>query len=852
MFFSGSGVHFLPLVDKKVSTMVEGVSKYKESIVFASCATALLGTVLLLQKATTPSQHRRHAGSSASHGVPRLRSVSRGPAGERSRASSKARGSHRKGDDNATPAAPANPVTSVTTGDCNYASRSRGASQVPPHRHHSHPRGTNGSNNNNDNNSSGAAATVTKPAANTTEPQVKAGPLTVEAVAQHTKSLGMANTLHNLGHGIPLIGSPAEPHRDVRTSGGGRSGGGGGGVDDGTNYRSASNAATVGSQALNGASTTSPTTRSGVHDVARLAGGPLSKSTTTAEDVSGLPPRSPRVEAPAAVAVVSANSVALVTASATTIPTRGAPATAVQACTSETQTCVRWFCNDHGTQTEPHEETRKPLLSSVTPVRRVDGVMMSPIMPSGEGSDSTLLNCDDFGWTPMREVDCTKSMDAAAPGGAKQLDGSLIEVPKYFLSKLEAQIRFLLQQITEDAANEIAWMRLYMYLSELPLTVREALVRRDRCGVTSGFISLAISMAQDMPPHSSVTSDGAATATMKSVSSRAVATDAAAATTTTTSASLVSLPQEVLHLLQHATPQTAAVHFEWRNHRCVCVEGEGVPRVVALPPLNSNSEGEGRARLPRFAHVQLSPSSSEPSSCAASDEGHQSDKDEEEEGATSIVVAVAKHIQKYQLLLLPAAVKATGPHTDLEEHCTSQKAAEMEELPRGDHTPTRNTREDVFGEVACVHQLQIQQQQLASYLAAFLQLRQTDVFQAMRHSPQFAPLACDFIELSASVQHYLDLTSLSPDSPTAAVQMLQVPTTLTRLAPSEVTDIRDTSIGTSTSVRSDSIPVPGGLSRLRRGGKPRTPMKPSIRYPIQHQLSSSPSLAGVSAGSDGH
>ncbi|KPA84721.1 hypothetical protein ABB37_01222 [Leptomonas pyrrhocoris] len=782
---------------------MEKLSRYKETVIFASCAAALVGTVLVLQKATTPLSHRRHAGSSASRGVPRSRSASRGPTGARSRGSSRVRATQPHDKESAALTVPINPVTAAAAGDRSHANRNRDASQAHTHRHHGHVR--------NPSTAAAAAAETNDPATKVAEPvaaQVPKRPLTVEAVAQHTKALGTANALQNALRAVDVAGVAGSPRDTLAT--------GGGGGEDGANCGNASNAATVGSQALYGASATSPAVDGAAQAI--RANGDMN-----GEAMPGLSPRGGPAVLPQAVPTRGATH-------ASPLPNAGA----TKAAGAPTQTNVRWFCHDRGTQTEPTGDGGSPATASITPDRWTHPALMSPILPHGECTDSAVINVEDFDWTPMREADSTKPMHTTAlPLDERGVQGAV--VPSYFLSKLESQIRILVRHISDDKESEKNWMRLYLYLSELPLTVRKALAERRRCGVTTDFTGLAMTMSPAMTysPVSAVEDDdtGAQAAAQK-YTEQVTGTTATAATPAS-----CCLPKDVLHLLQHGTPQeaTACARFTWKDHRCVCVGGAFVSD-ASSDLFGAAAVVDARRDLTaRFAHLQLSPSSSSSSSVRGEEESN--DAHDDEASPFPVVVAVAKHIEKYNVLL--SAGTASHSPDGVEIGAAARQV--------DDQTPVRNAHDRASEEAALeplLHEQQ-RQQHLASLVAAFLQLKQSAGFQALRQSPQFSPFACDFVELASAAQHFLDGSSLSPDGGSALL-LLHAPATQKRLVLSEATDARDTSIGTTTSARSDSNPTYGAGGRSRRGVKVRTPMKPSIRYPIQHVLSNSPSSRNVS------
>lgn len=781
--------------------MMDKIAKHKETILFASCAVALVGSVLLLQKATTPSQHRRHAGSSVSRGVPRSRPASRGPAGgARSRSSSRVRS--RSGVEKESGPAPSstNPVAAAAAaaaGERSHGSRIRDPSQPHAHRHHSSQRNLPPST------TTPNGATATKSAAATAASSEPKRTLTVEAVAQHKKALGTANALQRPDQAETA--SAALLHRDVRTSGGGRTGGSVG--DDGAYHRSASNAATVGSQAFLGAP---PTTTGSAVPIAPAVDPRGEEEVAGAESTKAiLPPRSPRLD------------------NATPLPAAVPPVSADSRTGAHKKTAApRTFLTDHGTQTElttgEGEDGRTRLFADETPHRWMQTGMPSPIAAAaaGEANNSTLLNCTGLGWTPVRETDQTKPMNTVARTGQSGDDVSLLVVPRYFVSRLEAQVRALVHHIVEHDAGERAWMQLYVYLSELPLPVRKILTERDRCGVTSSFVSLAITMAQELR-HSYVRNDV-----------EAEEDEVAAAAT--------SLPQEVLHLLQQGTPRQTAMHFKLRGGSCVCVDGVFIP------------DAKGHRRSARFAHVQLSTSSSSSSRSTSAHGSADSADGHGDGGALSTVVAIVKHLEKYRAVV-QAAESTSASRIEAKDDGDSEDGGATAEAQAT--TPLQGRDDSRLAETTqALEQLHAQQQQLASLLAAFLQLRYTEEFQAMRQTVTSAPFACDFIELTAAAQRLLEGGALSPDHlRSSTLPQLQVPPTQRRVMRSEsTTDARDTSIGTTTSVRSDSTlhaAAAGAAAptQPRRSLKARTPMKPSIRYPIQRVVSNAPSPVAASS-----
>ncbi|CAM70922.1 conserved hypothetical protein [Leishmania infantum JPCM5] len=794
---------------------MQSLSKYKETIVFVSCATLLLGTVLVLQKATTPSRHRRRAALSVSRAGTVTRSASHGAAGARSRSSSRPRVAHMSHAHNS--AAP----TTATAIDRIHAAKSRELSQAHSHRHHSHPR----------NGGVWAEAATSRIESSDATPPPK---LTVEAVAQHKKALGTASALQDPGHS-DLAGIHA-PRRGVSSSGY-RVNGGSGSVEDGAYYRSASNAATVGSQAPSPAPATATTvgTEKVPSEAAKVAEAmtPWLASPAVVESSRvcfegtdrGRKEEADRNTSPQP-ATGTAKPVRVAAAAAAPAATKAQPSSpSIRASTAQTD--PRWFCEDRGTQTETSAmQDAIKSAASATPDRWLAAAMMSPIMPTGENvSDSMLIHCADLGWTPLHD-------GAASTGGAVHAEKRACEhtqppvgdkaesvvIPRYFLRQLERQLRLLVDDLAQEEWNERAWMCLYTYLSELPLSVRTSLTSRDRCSAAT------VAQLVDRMMANALTEGNLVEETVAMANKSAEQNP------------IPSLPREVLHLLQHSTAIDPEFHFEWKGSTVAYVEG----------PLGSASR---RARKSAVAskgevgdlpHV-LPPSSSLSSTSVAltDDEEERSWMDDEEVGCTSRFLSfIAAHIKKYSdLRLRGAATQFPEPGTGelrTPPGATGVAQAGAYELS----TPPTNRRSDA--DTALQHQFRDQQDQLASILASFVRLRHTPLFQTLRHTSEHALFACDFIELASAAERLLERAS--PAS--AATLLLEIPMEERRVM-TEATDARDTSVGTSTSVGSGSSPTTGPSAR--HSVRVRTPMKPSIRHPIQRMLSNLPSPSGLSS-----
>ncbi|TPP47183.1 hypothetical protein CGC20_34190 [Leishmania donovani] len=712
---------------------MQSLSKYKETIVFVSCATLLLGTVLVLQKATTPSRHRRRAALSVSRAGTVTRSASHGAAGARSRSSSRPRVAHMSHAHNS--AAP----TTATAIDRIHAAKSRELSQAHSHRHHSHPR----------NGGVWAEAATSRIESSDATPPPK---LTVEAVAQHKKALGTASALQDPGHS-DLAGIHA-PRRGVSSSGY-RVNGGSGSVEDGAYYRSASNAAT----AAKVAEAMTPWLASpAAVESSRVCFEGTDRGRKEEADRNTSPQPATGTAKPVRVAAAAAAPAA----------TKAQPSSpSIRASTAQTD--PRWFCEDRGTQTETSAmQDAIKSAASATPDRWLAAAMMSPIMPTGENvSDSMLIHCADLGWTPLHD-------GAASTGGAVHAEKRACEhtqppvgdkaesvvIPRYFLRQLERQLRLLVDDLAQEEWNERAWMCLYTYLSELPLSVRTSLTSRDRCSAAT------VAQLVDRMMANALTEGNLVEETVAMANKSAEQNP------------IPSLPREVLHLLQHSTAIDPEFHFEWKGSTVAYVEG----------PLGSASR---RARKSAYSDLRLRGAATqfpEPGTGEL----------RTPPGATGVAQAGA-----YEL-----------------------------------STPPTNRRSDA--DTALQHQFRDQQDQLASILASFVRLRHTPLFQTLRHTSEHALFACDFIELASAAERLLERAS--PAS--AATLLLEIPMEERRVM-TEATDARDTSVGTSTSVGSGSSPTTGPSAR--HSVRVRTPMKPSIRHPIQRMLSNLPSPSGLSS-----
>ncbi|KAK7199777.1 hypothetical protein NESM_000024100 [Novymonas esmeraldas] len=764
---------------------MQTIAKYKETVIFVSCATVLVGTVLALQKATTPSRHRRRAASSASRAGTAVRSASHGAAGTRSRSSSRPRVSH-------TTHAHGNTVAAATSAaGRSHTSKSREHSQAHVHRHHSHSR----------NSAAGGAAqrgedTDAAPAAK----------LTVDAVTQHKKTLGTASALQKPGH-TGNTGGAAPARRGVSSSGY-RVHSGSGSGEEGVYYRSASNAATVGSHAPY-----PPPLPSGVaEEVERTSTTPAAAAAgrTTVEALHstrqlGEAVRTARVEkqehtapaqaSPATVATHDgAPAPAAATLSATQVTCAAPPVAATTAggavVASTTQTEPRWFCEDRGTQTEAsalHDARRA--VASGTPDRWLEAAMMSPILAAEEGTNTSMpMPCADGGWTPLREA-------AGVNGGGESAAAS--EIPRYLLTQLEAQVRLLVEDVAQGEQDERGWMRLYEYLSELPLPARRCLVERNRCGAATVAPLVDKAVASLLSEGNQVE-------------------EAVAAPCRVTELDCVpSLPREVLHLMHHGTPTDRSFHFQWQGCAAAYVEGP-FPGTAADA---DNTVPERRVSSSLF-----------PDEAA----------DDAAESQTSRMLAcVAAHIRRYSSLT-QHGVATQFPEPVAEGLRTPRGATQAIEVgPYALSTPPSTHRRDA--DAAVTQRLRDQQTQLTALLASFVQLRQTPLFQGLRHTPEHAMFACDFMELSSAAERLLDRVTPPRD---LTVALPQPPMTQKRVV-AEAADVHSASVGTSASGDSGSSPLASHQERV--GGKARTPMKPSVRYPIQRLLSASPSPTGLSS-----
>ncbi|CAG9580273.1 conserved hypothetical protein [Leishmania major strain Friedlin] len=465
--------------------------------------------------------------------------------------------------------------------------------------------------------------------------------------------------------------------------------------------------------------------------------------------------------------------------------------------------------------------------ASATPDRWLAAAMMSPIMPTGENvSDTMPIHSADLGWTPLID-------SAASTGGAVHAEKRACEhtqppvgdkaesvvIPRYFLQQLERQLRLLVDDVAQEEWNERAWMCLYTYLSELPLSVRASLTSRDRCGA-----AIVVQLVNGM--RASALTEGNLVEEAVAMASKAAEQDP-----------VPSLPQEVLHLLQHSTAIDPEFHFEWRGSTVAYVEG----------PLGSAAGKARRSAVASngevgdFAHV-LPPSSSLSSTSLAltDDEEERSLIDEEEAVCTSRLLSfIVAHIKKYSDRRL-RGVATQFPEPGTGELRTPPGATEVAQAGvYALSTPPTNRRSDASASLQ--QQFRDQQDQLTSLLASFVRLRHTPLFQALRHTSEHALFACDFIELASAAERLLERAP--PAS--AATRLLEISMTQKRVI-TEATDARDTSVGTNTSVGSGSSPTTG--PSVRHSVRVRTPMKPSIRHPIQRILSNLPSPSGLSSG----
>ncbi|AIO01064.1 hypothetical protein LPMP_321790 [Leishmania panamensis] len=462
--------------------------------------------------------------------------------------------------------------------------------------------------------------------------------------------------------------------------------------------------------------------------------------------------------------------------------------------------------------------------ASATPDQWLAAAMMSPIVPTGENAnESILINCADLGWTPLR--------DGAAPTGVVQAGervckdtqtptgnkGGSTVIPRYFLQKLERQLRHLVDDVAHEEWNERAWMCLYTYLSDLPLIVRTSLTLRDRCGAAT-VARLVDRMKTNFLTKGNLVEESVA------MPDKTVEEDF-----------IPSLSREVLHLLQHSTAIDPTFHFEWRASTVAYVEGS----------LGSASRKAGKATVIDSREVSdcvsVRPSSSSLSSMSPvlTDEEQEEElpNDDEEVVCTPrLLTFIAAHIEKYNDRRL-RVVATQFPDPEMEKSRTPPGAAEA--ILAGAYTlstPPSNRQSDAALQQPLLHQ----QGQLMSLLTSFVRLRQTPLFHTLRHTPQHALFACDFIELTSEAERLLERASSSLDT----TLLLEIPMTQKRIM-AETTDVRDTSVGTNTSVGSGSSPMTGHSAH--HSVKARTPMKPSVRYPIQRILSNAPSPSGLSS-----
>ncbi|GET91508.1 hypothetical protein, conserved [Leishmania tarentolae] len=793
---------------------MQSLSTYRETIVFLSGATLLLGTVLVLQKATTPSRHRRRANLSASRAGTVTRSASHGAAGARSRSSSRPRLGHTShGHSSAAP-------TSATAIDRSHAAKSREVSQAHSHRHHTHPR-------------NGGVAVVTADSRIESAGATAAPKLTLEAITQHKKTLGTANALQD-PRGSDLAGTHAS-RRGVSSSGY-RANGGSGAGEDAAYYRSASNAATVGSQApcptpvtAVGTEVVPPVTTNVVEVMTpRLASAPQQDAECPRACVegSGICPKvvADRHAAPQSTTITS-RMVSVTPEAAAPAPVK-AQLSSPQIHASTTQTNPRWFHEDRGTQRET-STTQAPMqpTASATPERWISPAMISPIMPAGENvSDSMLINCADLGWTPSRDgapsirVAHTDRLSCEQTQPPMRNRAESVVIPRYFLQQLERQVRLLVQDVAQEELNEQAWMCLYTYLSELPLAVRTSLTLRDRCGAAT------IAQLLDKITRNSLTEGNLVEETV-AMPNKAAKQDP-----------ISSLRREVLHLLQHSTTMEPEFHFEWKGSTVTYAKGP----LRAASKEARKSAVAGKGEVDNFAHVRIPSSSLSSTSVALTDdEEEESLMDDGETMCTSrLLCFIAAHIEKYSDLRL-RAVASQCPEPGMEERRTPSDAtgpAQREAYALA--TPRTSRWSDA--DAVLQQQFRDQQEQLSLLLASFVRLRHTPLFQALRHTSQHALFACDFIELTSEAERLLERASPS----SVATLLQEIPMTEKRVV-NEVMDARGTSDGTNTSVELGSTPGTGPTART--SVKVRTPMKPSIRYPIQRILSNMPSPSGLSS-----
>ncbi|KAG5470573.1 hypothetical protein LSCM1_01817 [Leishmania martiniquensis] len=778
---------------------MQTVVKYRETLLFVSCVTLLVGTVMVLQKATTPSRHRRRTSSSASRAGTAARSASHGPAAARSRSSSRPRIAHLNNNTHNS-AAPA----TATAIERSHGAKGRDLSQAHAHRHHPYSR-------NGGMGGDGAVSRMEGADASS------APRLTVEAVAQHKRALGTASALQDPGHS-ELAGIHA-PRRVVSSSGY-RVNGGSGSCEEGAYYRSASNAATVGSQAPCPA----PALAAAVAESTRGA----EKAYSAATNVAGW--MSPRLSPPVGDESVCFDGAhvrreAKVDCSAS--PQAGwglgrAQVSSVCAPISlrvtTTQTNPRWFCEDRGTQTETHVgRDGVKTAASGTPDRWLAAAMMSPIIPAGEdANDSTTINCADLGWTPVQEGAASAGIAVHADTLAckdsqpfPRQNAEPVVIPRYFLQQLEQQLRQLVDDVAQDACNERAWMCLYTYLSELPLMVRRALTVRDRCGAAT------VAQLVDRVKSSSRAEGNLVEETVRLPDKEGVVD------------LIPSLPRDVLHLLQHCTAVDPEFHFEWRGSTVAYVEGPFGDSSRKVHKSTEIGSREADALTPE--RIPSSSLSAKLLMLTDNEEEKLSFVDDEEAVCISSILSfLAAHIRKY------SDGRRRGAATQFPEPGTEELRTPPG-ITDGTHTgayalstPPNNRQRDA--DAALLQQYRDQQQHLVSLVASFVELRQSALFQALRHTQQHALFACDFIELASTAERQLERVSRLPDAPL----LMEIPVTQKRLMTASM-DIHETSLGTNTSLGSGSSPTTG-LS-ARHGAKVGTPRKPSIRHPIQRIVS---------------
>ncbi|KAG5496231.1 hypothetical protein JKF63_02532 [Porcisia hertigi] len=803
---------------------MQTIGAYKETIVFVSCATLLVGTVLVLQSATTPSRHRRRAPSSASRSGTAARSASYGGAGARSRSSSRPHKAPKSHTHNSAV------LATATAFACSHASKTHEPLHAHGHRHHAHPR------------SSGpgpGGATSCSEDVHANPPQK----LTVDAVAQHKKSLGTANALQG-PKDEELAGIPAR-HRGFsstcyRLNGGSRSG------EEGGYIRSASNAATVGSQAPYPASSITipisaeaadtenapPEMENAAEEMSpHLAPEPTAESLRRCPKDTG-DHGSAKVEQKGAPQPTTAPAPVVSDAVVEDVSVAGKPKRQTSTAPlgkygSATQTNPQWFCEDGGTQTEtsaaPGSTKMEAEVEPNGPCSWTTRNTHQP--PAKEAKHAVSPNWADLGSIPLQKtetpmsgvvrVDKLVGSDACLPERETAVP---TVVPLYFLEQLEHQLRLLVDVVTRDEWSEQAWMSLYVYLSKLPPFLRESLASRDRCGAATVAELLEKRKADSLCEGNRV--EGAVD--MLDENAKADLCP--------------SLEVEVLHLLEHGTPIDPDFHFESRGSTAAYVKGlfdEASCQARECQVVDSGKVNDLVGfQLPSPALPTTSPLlRDEEVDKKVSAQG-------EEKRHTCILAFLAAHIKKYSTLQLRVAATqfpesgAEVPQPSLGVTTVIQGGADA--LP----TPLRNGQIDA--QLALPTHHRGNQDQLASLLESFVRLRQTPLFQALRHTSQHALFACDFIELASEAERLLERRSASPD----ASLMLHVPTSQKRTV-TDATDAHDTSLGPSASVGSESTPVTS--SSARHSIKVHTPMKPSIRQPIHRTLPSSPPMGELSS-----